>query len=83
VTLTIDIPTEIEDRLTSQARAQGLEISQYVELLLRDQVQLRANLALSAAEREREWRESIRNLPQTPLLSDAAISRESIYNDCA
>jgi hypothetical protein len=82
MTLTIDIPSEIEDRFASQARAHGLEISQYVQLLLRDQVQLRAQLSLSAAGREREWRESIKNLPQTPLLSDEAITRESIYSDC-
>jgi hypothetical protein len=81
LTLTIHIPSEIEAGLLSQARAQGLEVPQYVELLLRDQVQLRVKTALSPAEREREWRESIKSLPQTPLLSDEAISRDSIYND--
>ncbi|MGB6691417.1 MAG: hypothetical protein WBE76_26580 [Terracidiphilus sp.] len=83
MTLTIHIPPEIEAGLISQARAQGLEVPQYVELVLRDQVQFGTKVGLSPAEREREWRESIKSLPQTPPLSDEAISRESIYSDRA
>jgi hypothetical protein len=36
---------------------------------------------LSPAERATAWRESIRGLPESEPLSDAAISRENIYSD--
>jgi hypothetical protein len=81
VTLTIHIPSEIEAGLIAQARAHGIDVPQFVELVLREQVQLRNLSGLSPAEREREWRESTKSLPQTPSLSDEAISRESIYSD--
>ncbi len=37
-------------------------------------------IKLSAAERAAEWRASVEGLPLVPPLSDAAISRESIYD---
>jgi len=79
--VTIELPPEIESDLTSQAEAQGLLLSQYLQRLLRQQVPVRAGAALSPSERAALWRESVRGLPHTPPLSDEAISRESIYGD--
>jgi Post-segregation antitoxin CcdA len=81
MTVTIELPSEIEADLVAQARAHGLDLSQYVEHLLREQVAPRAGSALSPAEQAAAWRESTRGLPHTPPLSDDAISRESIYGD--
>lgn len=81
MTVTIQLPSDIEADLVAQARAHGLELPQYVEHLLRGQVPRRAGSALSPAERAAAWRESTRGLPHTPPLSDDAISRESIYGD--
>ena len=80
MTVTIRPPSDIEAALVAQARAQGLDITQYVEHVLREQVPPRAAV-LSPAERAQAWRESARGLPHTPALSDEAISRESIYGD--
>jgi hypothetical protein len=77
--VTIQLPPDIEADLVAQARAQGLDLAQYVEHVLREQVPPRAGAALSPAERADAWRQSTRRLPHTPPLSDEAISRESIY----
>jgi len=79
--MTIGLPSDIEAGLTAQARAHSLELPQYVERLLREQVPPRAAQTLSPAERAAAWRESARGLPHTPPLSDDAVSRESIYGD--
>jgi hypothetical protein len=80
MTVTIELPPEIEAGLLAQAEAQGLPLSRYVENLLREQVAICTD-TLSPAERAAAWRESVRDLPHSPPLSDEAISRESIYGD--
>jgi hypothetical protein len=81
MTVTIDLPPDIEADLVAQARAHGLDLPHYVEQLLREQVPPRAGSVLSPAEQAAAWRESTRGLPHTPPLSDDTISRESIYGD--
>jgi len=81
MTVTIQLPSDIEADLVAQARDHGLELPQYLEHLLRGQVFRQAISPLSPAERAAAWRESTRNLPHTQPLSDDAISRESIYGD--
>lgn len=82
MTLTVKLPPDIEGDLVAQARAQGIELSQYVEYLLREHVPHQSEVsAASPAERAAAWRESTRGLPHTPPLSDDAISRENIYGD--
>jgi len=81
MTITIELPPEIEADLTAQAEAQGLLLPQYLQQLLRGQVSVRPDTALSPSDRAALWRESAKNLPRTPPLSDEAISRESIYGD--
>jgi len=81
MTVTIQLPADIEADLVAQARAQGLDLPKYVEQVLREQVPPRGGAALSPSERADAWRQSTRDLPHTPPLSDEAISRESIYSD--
>lgn len=81
VTLTVELPADLAAALTAQAQANGLELSQYVERLVREQVTPHAEAALSPAERAAAWRDSVRGLPHTPPLSDDSISRESIYGE--
>jgi hypothetical protein len=81
MTLTINLKADIEADLEAQARAQGVDLPEYVEHVLREQVPPRAGSALSPAEPTEAWRESTHDLPHTPPLSDDAISRGSIYGD--
>jgi hypothetical protein len=77
--VTIHLPSAIEAALVAQPR--GLDLTQYVEHVLREQVPPRAGTALSPAERAEAWWESARRLPHTPPLSDEAISRKGIYGE--
>lgn len=83
MTVTIELPSDIEADLVAQARSHGLDLPQYVEQVLREQIPTQAGSALSPTERADAWRESTRDLPHTPPLCDDAISRESIYGDYA
>jgi hypothetical protein len=81
MTVTIELPPEIEAEAIALADAQGLPLAEYVEHLLREQVPVRLGAAVSPSERAVLWRASVKGLPVTPDLSDEAISRESIYGD--
>ena len=81
MTVTIQLPLDIEADLVAQSQAQGLDLAQYVEHVLHKQVPPRAGAVLSPGERAEAWRQSTRGLPHTPPLPDDAISRESIYGD--
>jgi len=81
MTVTIQLPSDIEVDLLAQARAQGLDLAQYVEHVLREHIPPKASPALSPAELAEAWRQSTRGLPHTPPLPNDAISRENIYGD--
>jgi hypothetical protein len=81
MTVTIELPPEIEVALVAQAKAEGVPLSQHVENLLRAQVPVQGVAPLSPAERAAAWRESVKDLPHTPPLSDEAISRENLYGE--
>ena len=81
MTVTIELPAEIEMGLLSQASAEGLPVPIFVQRLIREQFPVGLETFTNAAERAAAWRESVLGLPHTPPLSDEAISRESIYGD--
>jgi hypothetical protein len=56
MTVTIQLPSEIEADLIAQAQAHGLNVPQYVEHVLREQRPTRTSSALTAAERADAWR---------------------------
>lgn len=88
MTVTIKLPPEIEAGLLAQAQAQGLDVSDYIENLVRGQIMARASALtppayeLSPEEWIREfkaWAPS-HDADNLPILSDEAISRESMYD---
>jgi len=81
MTVTIQLPSDIEADLVAQARDRGLELSNTWSGFSVGRFSA-GGFALSPAERAAAWRESTRGLPHTPPLSDDAISRDSIYGDC-
>ena len=80
MSVVIELPPEIEAGLAAQAEAQGILLPEYLRHLLEERAAVDAGSALSPAQRAAAWRESVRGLPDTPPLSDAAIGRESIYD---
>ena len=81
MSVTIELPPEIEAGLAAQAEAQGLELPKYLEYVLESQVFRPSPGALSPSERATLWRESVKDLPRTLPLSEEAISRERLYDE--
>lgn len=87
MTLTIDLGPEQEARLLQEAARQGLDARDYVRRLIESHLpphSVAPPLTTTASPQERArafraWAESHRR--DTPLLSDDAISRESIYSE--
>jgi hypothetical protein len=80
MTVTIELPPEIEENLAAQAAAQGISLRQYLRHLLEEQVPSRRGASLTPAQRAALWRESVMGLPRTPPLPDRAIDRDAIYD---
>jgi hypothetical protein len=80
VTITIELPPEIEASLAALAAEQGMALPDYLQHLLEEQVPARRSAELSPGDRARIWRESAKDMPRTPPLSDEAVCRESFYD---
>ena len=80
MTITIELPAEIEASLAVLAAERGMALQNYLQHLLEERVQPRKSASLSPGERARLWRELAEGVPHTPPLSDEAVSRESLYD---
>jgi hypothetical protein len=85
---TLELPPEVAAKIAVQAAERGVPIEEYVRLLVAEQegkVESRptpSRQTPNPQERARLWREWAESHdPDTPLLSDEAISRESIYQE--
>lgn len=85
--VTIHIPDEKAPTVKAQAQAEGLTVEQWIEKIAAQYAQPQSNSIAHLQETDpeewarlfHEWAES--HDRTTPLLSDEAISRESIYPD--
>lgn len=80
MTLRIHLEPKTEANIAANARASGLALPEFVEELLRSQFGGEPRPQVSNEERIRIWLEDIIESPDTPLLSDYAVSRESMYD---
>jgi hypothetical protein len=88
MTVTIKLPRDIEAGLLAQAQAQGLDVSDYIENLVRGQIMARAGGITPPADElsPEEWMREFKawahshDADDLPVLSDEAISRESMYD---
>ena len=85
--LTIELPSEKEAVLKAQAEARGMSIEEWL-LQLAEQHLQPASIAHLQRTDPREWAVQFHLWAEshdrtTPLLSDEAVSRESIYPDRA
>ena len=85
MTVTLDLPPEKEAVFKAQARARGLSLEQWMLDLAVQSVQpvsiahLQKTDPQEWARQFRDWADS--HDPNIPVLSDEAMSRESIYPD--
>jgi hypothetical protein len=90
MTLTIQFPPDVEAGLLSQAKAEGVDVSDYVQNLVRERISEKASAAevfrpaaeLTPEERLVHLRKFIEShAGNTVVLTDEAMDRESIYGD--
>ncbi|MCP2729077.1 hypothetical protein [Limnofasciculus baicalensis] len=78
MTIKLDLKPETEARLIAQATVQGVSVERYLNSLIESHL---------ATQEEPEWKTLLNQLGRSPslarasLLSDEAISRESIYRE--
>ena len=85
MTLTIELSPEREAALKAQAQARGMSVEQWL-LELAEQLAPSTSIAHMQKTNPKEWARQFHEWAEshdrtTPLLSDNAISRESIYPD--
>jgi hypothetical protein len=89
VTVTIELPPEIEAGLLEQAQAEGLDVNHFVQNLVRNRIATSTMITPSGPDElsPEEWVRELNAWSQShahdnlPVLSDEAISREWIYED--
>lgn len=80
MTITLELPPEIEERFLAQARVRGMSIDAYVkEFLSRSTIGPAQATILSPNEMNRLLDEAAELVPDGTPLSDYAMSREIIY----
>jgi len=85
MTLTLELSPEREAALKAQAQARGMSIEEWL-LDLAEQLAPSTSIAHLQKTNPKEWARQFHEWAEshdrtTPLLSDEAISRESIYPD--
>jgi hypothetical protein len=87
MTITLELPPEAEANLVAQAKARGLSLDAFVKTVISNQAAAAASvkpletLPLQGEELDRAFEEMADMVPNgTPVLSDEALSRESIYS---
>jgi hypothetical protein len=82
LTVTLNLNPEVEKSLFALAQARGLSLSEYLqEIAVREAAHFPALAATSGEDRARAFLEWAESFPDTPPLSDDAISRASMYPD--
>ncbi len=79
----LEVQSDLASKIATQAAARGISVDAYLRLLIaNEKEEASQQKSLSPQEKARLWREwAASHDPDTPLLSDEAISRESIYEE--
>lgn len=80
MTITVELPPEIEEQFLAEAQDRGLSLNAYVQEFLARSAQKQRPPKLSPEDWNHLWDEAASLVPNTPPLSDFAMSRESIYS---
>jgi hypothetical protein len=82
MSITLNLNPEVEKGLTALANERGVSLTDYLqEIAAREAARLSAKGNAGGEERARAFIEWADSFPDTPPLSDEAISRASIYPD--
>ena len=81
MTVKLNLPPEVEASLVAQAQFRGLFLEDYLSQIMHEQSRIANAPTLSAEEWIEEFQSWIDSIPDTPILSDHALSRETMYPD--
>jgi hypothetical protein len=82
MTIIVDIKPEVQEELSRQAAAHGVDIGAYAASLLEEAAHVPAGpKTLSHSQLENTLQELAQFSRKIPLLPDEAFSRESLYRD--
>jgi hypothetical protein len=80
MTITLELPPDLEARFVAEATAKGISVGDLVKGYLYHVPPVRSEKRLSAVDIQRGLDEAADMIPaDIPLLSDDAMSRENIY----
>ena len=77
MSITIELPAEIEESLSALAEERGVPLQVYLSHLLIEKISSKEQQ--SPAQRAQMWRDAAKGLPDSLPLSDEAVSREGVY----
>ena len=81
MSITVHLHPAIESGLSLLAKQRGLTVSEYIQEIVDREGAIAAATVLSGQEKAAAFLEWAESFPETPLLSDDAISRASMYPD--
>jgi hypothetical protein len=86
MTLTIELPPEREAAFEAEAKPRGLSLEQWLVEVAEQHIPQAGSIAHLQRVNPGEWARQFRiwadsHDPDTPVLSDEAMSRDSIYSD--
>ena len=81
MTINVQLPPQIEANLLSRARAQGMTLDAYIQLVIEGVATGQSLPVLSAEDFEAALDELAAGSERLPILSPDAFSREGIYRD--
>ena len=81
MTVTLNLRPETQAGLQALAHAAGKSLEEYLLSMVESTAFSTASGPQSPEERAAAWIEAAGRFPDTPLLSDEAVSRESMYAD--
>ncbi len=79
--ITLSLNADIEKTLSSRAQERGLSLNDLLQELVEREVAVLTKPALSGPDKARAFIEWADSFPDTPPLSDEAISRETMNPD--
>lgn len=85
MTVTLDLKPEIEERIKQRAAEKGLTVEAFLETVIDATVNRQTGKSFAETASPEEWEKALKDwishFPPHPVLSDEAISRESIYRE--
>ena len=83
--VTLELKPEVEERIKRKGAEKGLTVEAFIKTVIDAVVNHQSEKSFQETATVEEWERAltdfINNFPQHPVLSDEAISRESIYRE--